>query len=70
MGFNSQQKLQFSHMLVGLSLCFMCSDQHVKYRMPTGFLLTSSLLLYYHVKQYIHIHTYLHAVENIQNNDI
>ena len=39
----------------GLSLCFMCSDQHVKYRMPRGFLLSSSLLLDYHVKQYIHI---------------
>ena len=36
----------------GLSLCFMCSDQHVKYRMPRGFPLTSSLLLDYHVKQY------------------
>ena len=38
----------------GLSLCFMCSDQHVKYRMPCGFPSTSSLLLDYHVKQYIH----------------
>ena len=28
-----------------LSLCFMCSDQHVKYRMPRGFPSTSSLLL-------------------------
>ena len=45
----------------GLSLCFTCSDQHVKYRMPHGFPLTSSLLLDYHVKQYIHthIHTYV-----------
>ena len=42
----------------GLSLYFMCSDQHVKYRMPRGFPLTSSLLLDYHVKQYIH--TYIH----------
>ena len=32
----------------------MCSDQHVKYRMPCGFPSTSSLLLDYHVKQYIH----------------
>ena len=39
-----------------ISLCFMCSDQHVKYRMPRGFPLTSSLLLDYHVKQYIHTH--------------
>ena len=38
----------------GLSLCFMCSDQHVKYWMPCGFPLTSSLLLDYHIKQYIH----------------
>ena len=34
-----------------LSLCFMCSDQLVKYWMPRGFPLTSSLLLNY---QYIH----------------
>ena len=39
----------------GLSLYFMCSDQHVKYRMPCGFSLSSSLLLDYHVKQDIHI---------------
>ena len=31
----------------------LCSDQHIKYRMPRGFPLTRSLLLYYHVKQYI-----------------
>ena len=37
-----------------LSLCFMCSDQHVKYWMPRGFPSTSSLLLDYHVKQYTH----------------
>ena len=37
-----------------LPLCFMCSDQHVKYRMPSGFSVTSSLLLDCHVKQYIH----------------
>ena len=40
-----------------LSLCFMCSDQHVKYWMPLWFPLTSSLLLDYHVKQYIHTYT-------------
>ena len=39
-----------------LSLCFMCSDQHVKYRMPRGSPLTSSLLLDYHVKQYARTH--------------
>ena len=33
------------------SLRFMCSDQHVKYRMPRGFPFTTSLLLDYHVKQ-------------------
>ena len=33
-----------------LSLCFMCSDQHVKYWMPGGFPLTSSLLMDYHIK--------------------
>ena len=43
-----------------LSLCFICSDQHVKYRMPRGFLLNSSLLLDYHVKQYIHTYTIMH----------
>ena len=36
----------------------MCSDQHVKDRMPRGFPLTSSLLLDYHVKQYTHAHTH------------
>ena len=47
----------------GLSLCFMCSDHHVKYWMPRGFLLTSSLLLDYHVKQYIH--TYMYFIYSI-----
>ena len=37
-----------------LSQLFMCSDQHVKYRIIHGFPLTSSLLLDYHIKQYIH----------------
>ena len=45
-----------------LSLYFMCSDQHVKYRMPRGFPFTSSLLLDYHVKQYIHTHTSIHTL--------
>ena len=45
-----------------LSLCFMCSDQHVKYRMPRGFPSTSSLLLDYHGKQYTHIHTHTYLV--------
>ena len=40
-----------------LSLRFMCSDQHVKYHMHRGFPSTSSLLLDYHVKQYIHTDT-------------
>ena len=45
----------------GLLLYFMCFDQHVKYRMPRGFSLTSSLLLDYNVKQYIdtYTHTYI-----------
>ena len=34
----------------GLSLYFMCSDQHVKYQMPRGFPLTSSLLLDYDIR--------------------
>ena len=34
----------------GLSLCFMCTDQHVKYWMPRKFPLTSSLLLNYRFK--------------------
>ena len=38
MGFNSRQKLQFSQSQ-SLSLCFMCSDQQVKYRLPRGFTL-------------------------------
>ena len=38
-----------------LSLCFMCSDQYVKHWMPCGFPSTSSLLLYYHIKQYTYI---------------
>ena len=41
-----------------LSLYFMYSDQHVKYRIPRGFPLTSSLLLDYHVKQYIQQYTH------------
>ena len=53
----------------GLSLYFMYSDQHVKYRMPRGFSLTSSLQLDYHVKT-IHTHnicryTYLKNVLDI-----
>ena len=47
----------FSYM--SLSLCFMCSDQHVKERMPRGFPLTSSLLLDYHDKQYTHTYPML-----------
>ena len=38
-----------------LSLCFMCSDQHVKQWMHRAFPFTSSLLLDYHIKQYIHV---------------
>ena len=41
--------------LIVSRLYFMCSDEHVKYRIPGGFPLTSSLLLDYHVKKYIHI---------------
>ena len=44
-----------------LSLYFMCSEQHVKYRMARGFPWTSSLLLDYHVKQYTHTHARTHA---------
>ena len=57
--FNFCQRFQFSHKLKhaviskGLSLHFMCSDQHVKYWGPRGFPLTSCLILDYHVKQYI-----------------
>ena len=42
----------------GLSLCFMCSDQHVKYWMPCGFSLISSFLLGTHIKQYTHFSAY------------
>ena len=47
MGFNFPQKLQFliGSLSKGLSLCFMCSDQLIKYRMPHGFPWTNSLLL-------------------------
>ena len=38
----------------GLSLYFMCSDQHVKYQIPRVFPFTSNFLLNYHVKQYTH----------------
>ena len=53
-----------SHLISGkatvfpvISLYFMCSDQHVKYWIPLGFSLASSLLLDYHVKQYPPAHT-------------
>ena len=47
-----------SFLIVSLSKSLsLCSDQHVKYRMPRGFPLTSCLLLDYHSKQYIHVHT-------------
>ena len=46
----------------GLSLCFMCSDQHVKYRMPRGFPSTNSLLLNYHVKQYVLAQTHTRSL--------
>ena len=51
----------------GLSLCFMCSDQHVKYQMPHWFPLPSSLLLEYYVKKYIcaYMHTSSHACMHI-----
>ena len=32
-----------------VSLCFMFAEQHVKYRMSCGFLLTSSFLLIYNI---------------------
>ena len=35
-----------------LSLCFMCSDPHVKHWIPRGLSLASNLLLDYHVEQY------------------
>ena len=50
-----------------LSLCFMCSDQHVKYWMPREFPLTGSLLLDYHVKQYIHTYTYINVCKKFFN---
>ena len=48
----SNKSCSFSYSLI--SLCFLCSEQHVKYRMPRGFPLTSSLLLDYHFKQNVH----------------
>ena len=41
-------------------------DQHVKYQMPCGFTLTSSLLLDYHVKQYIHTYINQPAKSNFE----
>ena len=42
----TKQKLLFSHsFLMGLSLCFICSDQHVKYWNSCVFPSTNSLLL-------------------------
>ena len=41
----------------------MSSDQHVKYRMPGGFPVTRSLLLYYHVT-----HTRTHNIAS-QNKE-
>ena len=49
-----------------LSLCFMCSDQHVKYRMPRGLPSTSSLLLDYQVKQ--HTRALAHTHTNMKQN--
>ena len=49
-----------------ISLYFIYSDQHIKYWMLCGFPLTSSLLLDYHVKQYI-THTLLSATFYLQN---
>ena len=56
----------------GSSLYFMCSDQHVKYRMVHGFSLTSSLLLDYHVKKYIYIHAYMYilTIDSITINKV
>ena len=49
--FNSCKKGHFIIvcLIKGLSLCIMCFDQHVKYRIPHGFSLFRSLLLDYHV---------------------
>ena len=51
----------------GSSLCFICPDQHVKYRMYSGVSLTSSLLLNYYVKQYIHS---LHNISIIKKETV
>ena len=63
-------KKSYSFLIVslskGLSLCFMCSDQQVKYQMPCGFPLTNSLLLDYHVKQYKH--TQIHRRTDTQTH--
>ena len=53
-GWGSIPGQSYSFLIVSLSkslsLCFVCSDQLVKYRMPQGFPLASSLLLDHHVK--------------------
>ena len=49
----------------GLSLCFMCSHQHVKYRMRHGFPLTPRLAVCYWIttsnNTYIHARTHTHT---------
>ena len=52
--FTQKPKLSQCSLIKGLSLYFMCSDQHIKYWIPRGFPLTSSLLLDYYIKQYLH----------------
>ena len=41
----------------------MGSDQHVKYWMAHGFPMISSLLLYFDIKQYMHIHIHTVVLE-------
>ena len=44
----------------------MCSDQHIKYRKPRGFPLTSNPPLDYHVKEHIkHVKQYIHTQRDI-----
>ena len=51
-------------------LIFMCFDHHVKYWIPHGFPITSSLLLDYRVKQHIRTLTFKKKLNSIIANFI
>ena len=52
----AEQKWRFSH-CVYLSLCFICSDQHVKYQMSHGVSSTNNFLCYWLKNKCMYIQT-------------